>query len=313
MQSNIQAPGTVLMIRPSNFGYNPETSGSNAFQRKDEADPETIRHSAVKEFNNLVAKLKKTGIEVIVIDDTENPVTPDAVFPNNWISTHNDGKIILYPMLAPSRRKERRGDILVALQTRFNFNVRDIQDLCAFEESNLFLEGTGSIVFDYPNRKGYANLSSRTHLTVLNETCDILEIDPVVFTAKDRQGLDIYHTNVVMSIGEQFAVICMEVIPEETERKMIRESLETTGHEIIEISYEQMLSFAGNMIELKGKNEQSILVMSDSAFGSLSAEQRLKLEQYTKLLHSDLNTIEKYGGGSARCMIAGIYLPKLSE
>ena len=307
-----QAPDTVLMIRPACFGYNPETSASNAFQQQDDSDPVLIKSSALKEFDDLVSKIRGSGVRVIVIEDTPDPVTPDAIFPNNWISTHHDGTVILYPMLAPSRRLERRSDILVTLQNDNHFNIQNIRDLTAYEKSSVFLEGTGSIVFDYSNKKAYANFSLRTHWTALSEACDILNFEPVVFQAKDKDGLDIYHTNVLMCIGEQFAVICLDVITDPIMKENVIHELENSGHEIIEISYEQMTSFAGNMIELKNRNDKSILVMSDAAFLSLKDEQKHTLEKYASLVHPNLTTIEKYGGGSARCMIAGIFLPKVN-
>jgi hypothetical protein len=309
---NFQAPETILMIQPASFGYNPETSASNAFQKQDDSDPAVIQASALKEFNDLVSKIRESGVRVVVIEDTAEPVTPDAIFPNNWISTHHDGTVVLYPMLAPSRRLERRSDILVTLQNDFHFNIQNIRDLTAYENSNVFLEGTGSIVFDYSNKKAYANYSLRTHWIAFSQVCDILDVEPMVFQAKDKNGLDIYHTNVVMCIGEQFAVICLDVVTDPDMKEKVRNELENSGHEVVEISYEQMTSFAGNMIELKNKDDQSVLVMSNAAFLSLKDNQKHILEKYASLVHSDLTTIEKYGGGSARCMITGIFLPELN-
>lgn len=306
-----QAPGTVLMIRPANFGYNPETSASNVFQTKGKDASEIIRDRAIQEFDALVEKLRTYKTQVIVMDDTPEPVKPDAVFPNNWISTHHDGTVIMYPMMAPSRRLEKRDDVLSILQVKSGFDIRYVHDLSAYEENSRFLEGTGSIVFDYEHKKAYANLSPRTNMEVLERICDILNFEPVVFSAKDREGKDIYHTNVLMCVGNRFAVICFECIPDPNERRMLKQSLENTGHEIFEITWDQLRAFAGNMIQLKNRDGQNILVMSDSAFNALTESQKKGLGRYGELVHTDLETIEKYGGGSARCMIAGIFLPKI--
>lgn len=304
--TNLQIPGSVVMIRPSSFGYNEETAGSNAFQSAVKKSPEEIRKKAAGEFDGLVRKLKAASVDVFVFDETPDGDMPDAVFPNNWISFQPDGSIVLYPMLAANRRRERRLDIPEML--RKYHHVGRIIDLTGHERENRFLEGTGSIVFDHVNRIAYANTSKRTDEGLLQLLCEIIDYDPCVFQATDSHGKDIYHTNVLLTVGAEFSVLCSETIVEK-DRDRVTHMLKETDHRLVEISYKQMKHFAGNMIQLAGKT-QSILVMSESAYRILNVEQKLVLEQYNKLLHSSLKTIETYGGGSARCMIAGVHLPR---
>jgi len=309
---SFQAPETVLMVRPVNFGYNQETADSNTFQQQDlKADPRQIQADALKEFDFFVAKLRKAGVDVIVFDDEVEPHTPDAIFPNNWVSFHQDGKVILYPMNASGRRKERRGEFITALQKEFDFNVDEIIDISYFEKKEQFLEGTGSIVFDYVNKVAYANLSSRTDRTILDHVSTILGYEVFVFEAVDAQDIPIYHTNVVMCVGAQFAVVCLESIPDPDQQQRLVQRLETTGHEVVAITYEQMLQFAGNMMEVKNEDHESILVMSQAAYNSLTERQLNLLSSLATLLPVNINTIEKYGGGSVRCMLAGVFLPKV--
>lgn len=293
----------VLMIRPLRFGFNEQTAGSNSFQRSaGTADRETIRQQAVQEFDALAEKLKAAGIEVIIFEDTLSPHTPDAVFPNNWISFHENNGLVLYPMLAENRRLERRPDIIKHFT---NSSTRKI-DLSARELNNEILEGTGSIVFDYANRIAYANSSPRTNKQLLTELCKKLNYKALTFKALDLAGADIYHTNVLMCIGDSFAVLCKESIRDPEELKMVMDSLNETGHAIIEISYAQMNSFAGNMYQLFNHEGRSFIAMSEQAFRSLDKEQVRALEKHGTLLYSPLYTIEKHGGGSARCMIADV-------
>ncbi len=302
---NIQVPEAVVMIRPSSFGFNEQTAGSNAFQSAVKQEPEVIREKAREEFDALVRELEAAAVTVYAFDDLPEQKTPDAVFPNNWISFHPDGSVILYPMLAPNRRKERRLDIPEVL--RKHYRMERIIDLTGHEAENRYLEGTGSIVFDHINKIAYANRSPRTDEGLLNKLCEAISYEPCVFDAFDRDGNEIYHTNVLMTIGDGFSVVCTRSIPEK-DRNRIAGLLKETDHEVIEISYEQMEHFAGNMIQLRGGGE-NFLVMSRNANNILQPEQKSSLERFGRLLNVPLGTIETYGGGSARCMIAGIHLP----
>ncbi len=304
--ATLQVPDAVMMIRPSSFGFNDQTAGSNAFQSGADQEIELIRDKAKKEFDGLVTALENASVKVYVFDDFPEKNMPDAVFPNNWISFHPDGSVILYPMMAPNRRKERRLDIPEVL--RRHYHVERIIDLTGHETKNRFLEGTGSVVFDHVNKTAYANRSSRTDEDLLNRLCDVIAYEPCVFDAFDKTGKEIYHTNVMMTIGEGFSVICTEAMPEK-DRFRVTGLLAETGHEIVEISHDQMEHFAGNMIQLKGRGK-NFLVMSRTAHNILNPEQRSVLEKFSGLLYVPLKTIETYGGGSARCMIAGIHLPR---
>ena len=301
------------MVRPHSFRKNEETATNNHYQRDiAQASPEEIIEQAQEEFDGLVAQLRAAGIEVVVFDEAEPHETPDALFPNNWISTHADGTVALYPMFAPNRRTERREDVPLVLEHQFGFDVRQIIDFTEFESHDKFLEGTGSIVLDRINRKAYAALSDRTDARALEHFCDQLDFEPVAFQAfqtADNQRLPIYHTNVMMSIGSGYAVVCLDCIDSDDERKQVVNAIAQDGLELIAITEEQVNQFAGNMLELTG-DDSPVLVMSTSAYQSLVPEQIEKLQQHTTLLHAPLPTIETCGGGSARCMIAEIHLPK---
>lgn len=301
------------MVRPHSFRKNEETATNNHYQRDiAQASPEEIIERAQEEFDGFVDQLKAAGIEVVVFDEAEPHETPDALFPNNWISTHADGTVALYPMFAPNRRTERREDVPLVLEHQFGFDVRRIIDFTEFESHNKFLEGTGSIVLDRINRKAYAALSDRTDARALEHFCDQLDFEPVAFQAfqtVDNQRLPIYHTNVMMSIGSGYAVVCLDCIDSDDERKQVVDAIAQDGLELIAITEEQVNQFAGNMLELTG-DEGPVLVMSASAYQSLVPGQIEKLQQHTTLLHAPLPTIETCGGGSARCMIAEIHLPK---
>ena len=301
------------MVRPHSFRKNEETATNNHYQRDiAQASPEEIIERAQEEFDGFVDQLKAAGIEVVVFDEAEPHETPDALFPNNWISTHADGTVALYPMFAPNRRTERREDVPLVLEHQFGFDVRQIIDFTEFESHNKFLEGTGSIVLDRINRKAYAALSDRTDARALEHFCDQLDFEPVAFQAfqtVDNQRLPIYHTNVMMSIGSSYAVVCLDCIDSDDERKQVVDAIAQDGLELIAITEEQVNQFAGNMLELTG-DEGPVLVMSASAYQSLVPGQIEKLQQHTTLLHAPLPTIETCGGGSARCMIAEIHLPK---
>lgn len=294
------------MVRPAAFGYNAQTALSNAFQHQPTEAEAGIGAEALREFDGFVHTLREKGIQVLVIDDTPDPPKPDAVFPNNWISTTADGRIFLYPMLTPNRRTERRPEIVDALKA--SFIVREVVDLSGHEAEGRFLEGTGSVVMDQRFRVAYACLSARTDAAVLQELCGLLGYAPVTFTATDKKGLPIYHTNVVMCVGTDFAVACLDCIPDDAERKKVRVSLERTGREVISITYRQMEGFAGNMLEVESAEGMPFLILSETAAEALSRSQYAKLSRYAELLPVQIPTIERIGGGSARCMMAEIFL-----
>lgn len=302
----MQTTNNILLIRPANFGFNEETRASNVFQKELNDDPNTIRQKALTEFDAVAAILNSHGVNVFVFDDTLSPAKTDAVFPNNWVSFHADGTVVLYPMLSANRRLERRSDIVESLKQ--NFEIINIIDLSRYEKENLFLEGTGSIVFDHVNKIAYAASSPRTDRDLFIQLCKQLDYSPVTFTARDRDGSEIYHTNVMMCIGGKFAVVCLESITDDNERANVIDQLTSTGHEIVDITFDQMNCFAGNMLAIK----KDLLVMSQSAFGSLTDAQNLKLKKYCELLPLAIPTIETVGGGSVRCMIAEIFLPPIS-
>ena len=303
---NQQTTSTILMIRPVNFGFNEQTAGSNAFQNRS-AEQQQVQDKALKEFDNLVNVLQENGVEVIVIDDTFEPHTPDSIFPNNWVSFHNDGTVFLYPMMAENRRLERREDIIMQLEDEFK--VKHVIDFSHFEHENKFLEGTGSMVLDRENKIAYACLSPRTDKEVLDLFCKESGYQPVLFHAVDQNGMDIYHTNVLMCIGSSFAVICLDSIKDESEKEQVISVLKSTQKQIVAISFEQMNHFAGNMLEVQNQTGESLIVMSKSAWDSLNYEQRAIFSSFSKPIYTDISTIENNGGGSARCMIAEVHLP----
>jgi hypothetical protein len=306
----MQSTSNLLMIRPISFGFNEQTAESNAFQSRSD-NQQQAQASALAEFESLVKVLKENGVNVIVIDDTAEPHTPDSIFPNNWVSFHTDGNVFLYPMQAKNRRLERREDIITILEDYFKIN--HIIDLSRFEHENKFLEGTGSMVLDRENKIVYACISPRTDQDVLNTFCGQTGYRAVVFHATDKQGLAIYHTNVLMCVGIKFAVICLDSITNDTEKEAIIKSLNDTRKEVIDISFDQMNHFAGNMLEVKNENSESLIVMSKSAYSSLTDLQITTLTKYGKLIYADIHTIENNGGGSARCMIAEVHLPSFQK
>jgi hypothetical protein len=303
---------TILMIRPVHFYLNEETAKNNYFQNvNDSISHELSQNKALEEFDNMVDKLRSHGIEVIVIEDTIEPSTPDSIFPNNWVSFHRDGSVGIYPMFAPNRRKERRKEIFDMLKETYHKNLTEIVDFTTFEEENKFLEGTGSLVIDRYSLTAYAALSGRTHPDLVDKFCARFGYEAVKFVAYQSIGtkrLPIYHTNVMMCIGDSFAVICLDSIDDQQERKNVVQHLTNTGKEIISISEQQTHQFAGNMLQLANENGERFIVMSSAAFHSLNEDQLSSLEKYGKCIHSDLTTIETLGGGSARCMIAEIFL-----
>jgi hypothetical protein len=301
-----QTTSHILMIRPVNFGFNEETAASNAFQNK-HADKNGVQEKALQEFDAMVKTLRQNKVDVTIIDDTTQPYTPDSIFPNNWVSFHADGTIFLYPMQAENRRLERREDIIAKLED--NFAVKHIIDLSRFEDEDKFLEGTGSMVLDRENKIAYACLSPRTNRYVINLFCEQTGYTAICFDAVDEHNKAIYHTNVLMCIGSEFAVICLESVPNPHEKIVITESLKSTQKEVIEISFAQMNQFAGNMLEVSNSDGESLIIMSRNAYRALNDKQRGKLQQYGKLVYADINTIEENGGGSARCMMAEVHLP----
>lgn len=309
MQQLHQTTDTLLMVRPAHFGFNEETAGNNAFQVNDQSlSKDEIQEKAKAEFDAFVAKLRAAGINIIVVEDTSSPLTPDAVFPNNWVTFHQDGLIITYPMYAPKRRMERREDVLNDLGQQYA--ITNHVRMEAHEAQDKFLEGTGSMILDRPNRLVYACLSPRTDAELLDEFGRITGYTPIVFHAVDAQGQDIYHTNVMMALGESFVVIVLDTIRDAKEKRELLAQFAATGKEVINLSLEQMMSFAGNMLQVRNTTGQTYLVMSSQAFESLDPEQIAQIEKHTRILHSPIKTIETYGGGSARCMMAEVFLPK---
>ncbi|MGG7663407.1 citrulline utilization hydrolase CtlX [Dyadobacter sp. BHUBP1] len=304
-----QSTCRIMMIRPVRFGFNEETAGSNEFQQESFAQQTkgTAQQVAREEFDLMIDQLQKAGLELHIFDDTDEVDRPDAVFSNNWVSFHQSGKVVLYPMMAENRRRERRRDIIESLAN--DFKVEEVIDLTHFEAEGKFLEGTGSMVFDRRYKIAYACLSPRTHKEVLDAFADALGYEIITFSASDEHDKPIYHTNVLMCIGDIFAVVCLEAIKDPDERLMVRSVLEETHKEVIEISLEQMRHFAGNMLMVRNGKGDKFLVMSTQAYDSLTPRQRDRLDDYALLLHTDLSVIEGNGGGSARCMMTEIHLP----
>ena len=301
-----QSTNSVLMIRPSRFYPNPETAADNAFQRDADCDSNSLTLMARKEFDTAVQTLRAAGVNVHVFEDTAEPEKPDAVFPNNWISTHHDGRIALFPMYSALRRRERRQDIVDEL--RKDYRVTEVNDYSAFEDEGCCLEGTGSLVLDHLNKIAYVSLSNRSNPKVIQRFTDDFGYEPIVFTSIGSNGEPIYHTNVMMCIATAFAMIGLEMIPSKAERQQVRARLEKTGKEIVELSAKQVANFVGNAIELHSKAGEKLLVLSSRAVRALTENQRESLTRYARLVPLELPTVE-LGGGSARCMIATIHLP----
>ena len=304
-----QLSSTVMMIRPVRFESNPLTAASNRFQGKTDADPADQQAAAAREFDALVSALRDAGIEVIVIDDTHESHTPDSIFPNNWISMHADGRVVLYPMEAENRRTERRMDIVEYLGNEGGRQVAELVDLSTHEHSGHFLEGTGSMVLDRVNRVAYACVSTRTHLDPLGDFAQRMDYDVVAFEAVDSGGVPIYHTNVLMNVGEKVAVICGAAIPREDQREAVLARLRETGHEVVLLSYAQLDAFAGNMLELRNKGGERVLAMSQQAYDSLDKEQHAVLAENGRIISVAIDNIESSAGGSVRCMLAEVHLP----
>ena len=304
-----QLASTVMMIRPVRFESNPLTAESNRFQGRNDASAEEQQAQALEEFEGLVKALRDAGIDVIDIDDTPEPHTPDAIFPNNWISMHADGRVVLYPMEAENRRTERRMDIVDHLDKEAGRIVAEVVDLSGHETEGHFLEGTGSMVLDRSNRVAYACVSSRTHLDPLGDFAQRMGYEVVAFEAVDSDGVPIYHTNVLMNVGEALAVICDEAIPREEQRKAVLARLRETGHDVVSLSYAQLDAFAGNMLELRNEHGERVIALSRRALDSLDIEQRAALEANGRIVCAPIDTIESSAGGSVRCMLAEVHLP----
>ncbi|MCJ7466801.1 MAG: arginine deiminase-related protein [Maribacter sp.] len=308
----MQITNTILMIRPVNFRMNEQTAVNNYFQRDIDLGDTAINARAQAEFDDFVTLLTSKGVTVLVVEDTKDPSTPDSIFPNNWISFHANGTVGMYPMFAENRRDERREDILDMLEKK-GFLIDSVMDYTAAEEDGIFLEGTGSILLDRMNEKAYCALSERANEELLIEFCEDFEYSPVIFKAYqtvDGKRMPIYHTNVMMCLGEAFSVICLDSIDDKKERKNVIDHLKRDGKEIINITENQMHHFAGNMLQVLGGENKRYLVMSSAAFHSLTEEQIKRLEVHSEIVHSSLETIETCGGGSARCMMAEVFLPK---
>jgi len=308
MSNNKQCTSHILMVRPSHFGFNPETAASNSFQTNDlSMSSEEIKRKAVEEFDTFVYALRSKGIHVHIAQDTDEPVTPDAVFPNNWITFHEKGYLITYPMQAAARRLERRDDIIYSLAEKFKILKRYYLEFN--EAEGRYLEGTGSMIFDRDNKIVYACLSPRTDLQLLNSFCDITGYTPCVFYSYDQNDQEVYHTNVMMTMGDQFVVICLDSVKKKEEREHLLLLFKQTNKQVIELTMEQMNAFAGNMLQLRNDQGHTFLVMSEQAYNALRADQVEQIRMFTSILHAPIYTIEKYGGGSARCMMAEVFLP----
>ncbi len=308
-----QTTNTILMIRPIHFRMNEQTAVNNYYQKKEEAIlPSTLTAKAQKEFDAFVEKLRSFGIHVIVVADTEEFDTPDSIFPNNWISFHQEGTVAMYPMFAENRRLERREDILEQVENE-GFLIENVMDYTAAEKDTIFLEGTGSMILDRENSKAYCALSPRADEELFIEFCEDFEYTPVIFTANQTvngKREKIYHTNVMMCIAETFVVICLSSIDDKAERKHLLKHFKEDGKKVIDISEDQVDCFAGNMLQVRGKGEERFLIMSQAALESLTPSQQTQIQHHCQIISSSLETIEACGGGSARCMMAEVFLPK---
>ncbi len=305
-----QITNTVLMVRPVRFRMNEQTVVNNYFQEEMDLKNDEINHQAQQEFDVLVEKLRTVGVKVIVVDDIYEQNTPDSVFPNNWITFHQNGDVAIYPMFAENRRRERREDILDKVEAE-GFDIENVYDYTDAEKENIFLEGTGAMILDRVNRKAYCALSPRADEELFIEFCEDFEYTPVIFKAYQQvnnEQLPIYHTNVMMALGVDFAVVCLDTITDKSERKNLLHHLKEDKKEVINITPEQMCQYAGNMLQVQGKNS-TYLVMSDAAYNALTPQQIQTIEKHTQILHSNLETIETCGGGSARCMMAEVFNP----
>jgi len=301
------------MIEPIAFGFNVQTAANNYFQKNDNSAAEEIQKKALQEFTAMVEKLRSKNIDVVVVKDTAQPHTPDSIFPNNWVSFHENGTVVLYPMFAENRRLERREDILNHLQS-VGYQINEIVDFSHYEKENIFLEGTGSMIFDREKNVAYAALSQRTDEKLFLKFCEKMNFASVAFSAfqsVDNERLPIYHTNVIMCIGDKYAVLCLDTIDKNEEKEVVKAALEKAQKTLVEISEEQMHSFSGNMLQVENSEGKKFLVMSQAAYNSLNIKQIEALQSFNEIIAVEIPTIEKYGGGSARCMMAEVFLPKV--
>jgi len=305
---NRQLTNTLLMIRPANFGYNPETGASNTFQQSTgQEEIDVIKRKARAEFDVLVSKLQSNGINIVIVEDTNDPLKSDAVFPNNWFSSHADGSLITYPMLSENRRQERRGDIIEILKEEFGFSKH--YHFEQYEEEGRFLEGTGSMILDRVNKIVYACISERTDVTIINKWCILKAYRSCFFHAVSSNTVPVYHTNVIMSLGESYVLVCLDMIKDSEEKLLLMKFFQETEKELIEITEAQVEQFAGNILQVESVEGGRCIIMSENAHQAFSKKQISALELHGKIVSADLNTIEKYGGGSARCMLAEIFYP----
>ena len=302
----MQHTGQLLMIQPVNFGFNAETAVNNVFQVP--SNIKSLQQLALQEFNNFVQVLRDAGVEVLVITDTLLPHTPDSIFPNNWLSFHEDGTLLLYPMFAENRRAERKQSVINTLQEEFQ--ITRIINLSGYEDKQLFLEGTGSMVLDRDNKLAYACLSPRTDKVVLDDFCNKMEYNSIGFTATDQNGKAIYHTNVMLTVADDYAIVCLDSIVQAHEKNILTNSFSNTKKEIIEINFSQLHHFAGNMLQVHNREGEKLLVMSTQAYESLTDNQKARITQFNRIIHSPLTNIESNGGGSARCMMAEVFIEK---
>jgi len=308
-----QVTNSILMIRPVQFRMNEQTAVNNYYQKSlEDLNPETVQFKALQEFDSFVDKLKLIGVNVIVIQDTKESNTPDSIFPNNWVSFHSNGDVGVYPMFAENRRLERSNTIFDKLESK-GFEINNIIDYTSAEEEAVYLEGTGSMALDRVNKKAYCALSPRADEDLFIEFCEDFEYTPIIFTANQSVGnkrLAIYHTNVMMALAENFAIICLDSIDDKKERKNVIKQLKEDGKEIIAITEEQVTNFAGNMLQVIGNNDKRFMIMSSAAYNCLTKSQIITIEKYCEIMHSSIDIIEFCGGGSARCMMAEVFLPK---
>ena len=308
MSSDPQTSNSALLVRPASFGFHAEAAESNAFATA--ADDPEVGKRVLREFDGVAARLTYAGVEVLVLEDKPKPAKPDAIFPNNWVSFHADGTMVLYPMATRARRLERNVDGLKALLAESGFEVRQTVDLSFHERHGHYLEGTGSLILDRPERRAFANVSPRTDAHVIADFDDRLDYSTLLFDAHDPSGKPIYHTNVMLSLGTQFAVLCSETVPGES-RKVLIDEIEASGRTVIEVDYDQLRQFACNLIELRGRDGEPVIALSAAAMDSFRPEQLRQLERFGGLVETPIPTIEAVGGGSVRCMIADIHLPHL--
>ncbi|MCW5873513.1 MAG: hypothetical protein KIS88_02580 [Anaerolineales bacterium] len=307
MTNSTQLTDTVVMISPDQFGYNPETAETNVFQNKPQQAAEALRNAALAEFNGMVVALRARGVQVLVLPSRTDAVTPDAVFPNNWFSLHADGRMALYPMLTPNRRAERQPEALSRLLAEAGSQAADIHDFSAMEASGEILEGTGSLVLDRAHKVAFAMASPRTTRQAFDAWCQAMGYEGVFFHAYDKDSLPIYHTNVMLSIGEGFAVCCLEAVKDKTECAMLETKLTAHGRELIAVTLEQVYAFTANILHIKNTADERLIVLSQSAYDAFTEEQKQQLAKYGELLPVQINVIETVGGGSARCMLAEVF------